>query len=347
MLKKRYKNWLIVSILSILIACFFLVAIYFGYKLYNSYYPIEKDGNLLVSYNSNDEVTHKVNFKKNSYYDKSENEFDKQLISSAIKDIDFNIKYSFSSSKTFDYIYEYSITAMLVGNYDNSYSINNEIWKKEYPIEPITRIDYDDTNKVNSNYSFTIDYQEFNSIMKGFKDEFNLSINAYLKIVFESNISTSNSNQAIDEDDDIIIMMPLLNDTTYITYENTGVIDKNVWAPSNNNDTITVFPIIIMLVIIVIILYLSTKLQSVTITDKYFMEINKIYNKYKNILVKVDELPNKDDLKLIMVNNFIDMCDVNKETNSPILFYERKNSVEFFIIKDQCYYTYTIKRTKK
>ena len=347
--KKRFKNWFVISLLSILIAVFALIAIYFGYQLYKNYFPVNNDGNLLVSYNSSDKLDYAVDVNDNPYYSHSDNLVGKQIVSSTIDKINFDVNYDFSSSKSLDYIYTYSISAVLVGNYDNEFTdVSNELWTKEFVIEPDIKINYNDTNKIDFNRSFQIDYQKYNDIMKGFRDEFNLSIDAYLKIIFKSNIiSLPSNNQSIDEDDKIEIKMPLLKDTTYVKYDNTGIVNKNVWASVKSSDSpINIFPLIAMFAIALAVLYLSTKLHATATTDKYFVEVNKLYKKYKDILVKVDELPNKDDLKIIMVNNFIDMCDLNKEVNSPVLFYDSMNSVEFFIIKDQCYYTYAIKRVK-
>lgn len=348
MRKKRLKNWVKVLIYSLLILFTSVFVIISASLLYRSFNPSTYEDNLLVSYNSEDNLKYKIKTKENSFYSDSDMNMNKQYISAIVDSIIFEVNYEYNSSKMLDYEYDYSIVATLVGEYKNQ-NIDSEIWTEEFIIEPkvIQKITNDNTIIINK--TFEIDYQTYNTIMSNFQKEFDLDVNAYLKIAVDINVKSTSSNiNQIKTYDDIDITIPLLKDTTYITYEKTGIINNNVWTVVTNKEhTNLLFKLMYsfgLLVGIFLDVILLALLLKVTTKDRYFYEINKIFKKYERLLVNVESIPRHDNLIYIRITNFKDMVDINKEMHVPILYYESKKQVDFVIVTDVYFYIFTIKR---
>ncbi len=347
--KKRLKNWVNVTLLStgiILTTIFLLIS---AVLLYRSYNPATHKKNLLVSYNSEDNISYKITAKANSYYTDADLVMDKQYVSSILDKITFNVSYNFDSSKLLDYTYNYSIIATLVGNYNGS-GKDSELWSKEFILEPSTSLNLEDANNISVVKTFDIDYQTYNSIMQSFKEEFNLKVDAYLDINFKVNVkSTVGDNNQIDQDDWINIKIPLLGDTTHISYKKTGVVDNNLWTTVNDVEQTSILLKIMygigLLFGAVLDWLLLLKAYKTTEKDRYYYEVNRILKSYSEILVEVEEIPEHLQLKNIKVSNFKDMIDVNEELHLPILYYEENNKINFFIMSETYFYIFVIERT--
>jgi hypothetical protein len=346
--KKRLKNWARVGLISSGIILTTVFSLLMFILLCRSYNPKTHDRKLLVSYNSEDSLTYKVNAKQNSYYTNNDLSMGKQYISSILDKIDFKVGYDFESSKLLNYTYNYSIIATLVSNYDGG-NKDKELWSKEFIIEPQTTIQNKDTNSIGINKGFSIDYQTYNNIMQSFKDEFKLNVDAYLNIDFKVDIkSNTSTNNQIEESNLINVKIPLLKDTTYITYSKTGVVNKNIWATVNDVEQTNIFLKVLyglgLLFGCLLDRLLLLKIYKVTEKDRYFYEINRIFKSYPEILVKVLEVPEHLKLKDIKVSNFNDMIDVSEELHLPILYFEDKSQTEFIIINDIYFYNFTLKK---
>ena len=349
MYKKRLKNWVNVALLATTIILTTVFLIISAVLLYRSYNPATHQKNLLVSYNSEDNLSYKITAKANSYYKDEDLVMNKQYVSSIIDKILFNVSYNFDSSKLLDYTYDYSIVATLIGNYDGS-GKDDELWSKEFILEPSTSLNLEDANNISVVKTFEIDYQTYNSIMQSFKEEFNLMVDAYLNIDFKVNVkSTVGDNNQIDENNLINIKIPLLKDTTYITYTKTGIVNNNIWTTVNDLEQTSILLKIIygigVLFGAVLDWLLLLKAYKTTEKDRYYYEVNRILKSYAEILVAVDEIPEHLELKNIKVSNFKDMIDVNEELHLPILYFEENNQISFFIISETHFYIYFIKRT--
>lgn len=349
MYKKRLKNWVNVALLATVITLTTIFLIISAVLLYRSYNPATHQKNLLVSYNSEDNLSYKITAKANSYYKDEDLVMNKQYVSSIIDKILFNVSYNFDSSKLLDYTYDYSIVATLIGNYDGS-AKDDELWSKEFILEPSTSLNLEHANNISVVKTFEIDYQTYNSIMQSFKEEFNLMVDAYLNIDFKVNVkSTVGDNNQIDENNLINIKIPLLKDTTYITYTKTGIVNNNIWTTVNDLEQTSILLKIIygigVLFGAVLDWLLLLKAYKTTEKDRYYYEVNRILKSYAEILVAVEEIPEHLELKNIKVSNFKDMIDVNEELHLPILYFEENNQISFFIISETHFYVFIIKRT--
>lgn len=346
--KKRFKNWVRIFILITSISLTTLLLFISTVLLYRSYNPSVRNKNLLVSYNSEDSISYKVKTNDNQFYLDDQLDMDKEYISSIIDKINFNVSYKFESSKTLNYEYNYSIIATLISNYnvDNS---NKEIWKKEFIIVPETNMLVEEDNFIEINKDFEIEYQTFNDIMKAFKNEFSLDVNAYLNIDFNINLkSDSLENNSIIENNNINIQIPLLSNTTSIKYIKDGIKNNSIWTTVKDMESTSIIVKIIYGLVAILSFILDSlllmKVYSITKKDRFYYESNKILKSYSDVLVKVNEMPGYLELKNINVSNFEDMIDVNDELHLPILYFEEENKITFFIMSDSHYYVYKLKR---
>ena len=346
--KKRFKNWVRMFILITSISLTTLLLFISTVLLYRSYNPSVRNKNLLVSYNSEDSISYKIKTNDNQFYLDDQLDMDKEYISSIIDKINFNVSYKFESSKTLNYEYNYSIIATLISNYnvDNS---NKEIWKKEFIIVPETNMLVEEDNFIEINKDFEIEYQTFNDIMKAFKKEFDLDVNAYLNIDFNINLkSDSLENNSIIENNNINIQIPLLSNTTSIKYIKDGIKNNSIWTTVKDMESTSIIVKIIYGLVAILSFILDSlllmKVYSITKKDRFYYESNKILKSYSDLLVKVDEMPGYLELKNINVSNFEDMIDVNDELHLPILYFEEENKITFFIMSDSHYYVYKLKR---
>lgn len=348
--KRRLRNWVKVAILSLGIILTTLFLFISSVLLYRSYNPATHEKSLLVSYNSEDNISYKVSAKTNSYFSDDDLVMGKEYVSSILDDLTFNVSYEFNSSKVLDYKYDYSIIATLVGNYNNG-NKDSELWSKKFDLEPETNVNLLDANSFKIEKSFQIDYQTYNNVMQSFKKEFNLMVDAYLNIDFKVNVkSTVSSDNQIDESDVINIKIPLLGDTTHVKYTKMGVIDNNIWTTVDDVEQTSVFLKIMyglgVIFSFILDFLLLVKAYKISEKDRYEYEINKIFKSYAEILVAIEEIPEHLSLKNIKVSNFKDMIDVNEELHLPIIYFENKNEVDFFIMSDIYCYEYIIKREK-
>ena len=346
--KKRFKNWVRMFILITSISLTTLLLFISTVLLYRSYNPSVRNKNLLVSYNSEDSISYKVKTNDNQFYLDDQLDMDKEYISSIIDKINFNVSYKFESSKTLNYEYNYSIIATLISNYnvDNS---NKEIWKKEFIIVPETNMLVEEDNFIEINKDFEIEYQTFNDIMKAFKNEFSLDVDAYLNIDFNINLkSDSLENNSIIENNNINIQIPLLSNTTSIKYIKDGIKNNSIWTTVKDMESTSIIVKIIYGLVAILSFILDSlllmKVYSITKKDRFYYESNKILKSYSDVLVKVNEMPGYLELKNINVSNFEDMIDVNDELHLPILYFEEENRITFFIMSDSHYYVYKLKR---
>ena len=127
MKKKRVKNWVKVLVYSFLLFFTSVFIIVSASLLYRSLNPEAHKDNLLVSYNSEDNLSYRIKTKENSFYSDSDMNMNKQYVSAVIDKIIFDVSYEYNASKLLDYEYDYSIVATLVGDY-KSQAMNSELW---------------------------------------------------------------------------------------------------------------------------------------------------------------------------------------------------------------------------
>ena len=73
----------------------------------------------------------------------------------------------------------------------------------------------------------------------------------------------------------------------------------------------------------------------------------KIMKDYDNIIVPIQELPKDNDMVSIKVLYFKSMIDIQKELHLPILCYNDRGFIVYFIINNKLAYIYFLNNSKE
>ena len=112
-----------------------IILIISAWIIFDCFKPIPDKQNLIVNYGSSANADYKVYLKPNKFYDKKYLEKDKKYISNIIDYIDFDVEYSFNTSKAGKTQYSYSVTAKISSEYEVN-GKSSELWSKSYVIKP-------------------------------------------------------------------------------------------------------------------------------------------------------------------------------------------------------------------
>lgn len=72
--------------------------------------------------------------------------------------------------------------------------------------------------------------------------------------------------------------------------------------------------------------------------------LGRILNKYGNILVQIDTVPNVSNRKVISVQSFKDLLNIKEKKNKPIFYLNTPFTCEFIFV-DKDLYVYTAKES--
>ena len=80
----------------------------------------------------------------------------------------------------------------------------------------------------------------------------------------------------------------------------------------------------------------------------YKQKINIILKKYEEIIIKIEELPNIDDLELIEITDFNDLVDLEETVKVPIMYLNiiPNNESWFILMHNNFLYRYIVKIDK-
>ena len=342
MLKKRKKNWILVTIYSFLIVVvsfFLLVSIDLLVKSLN---PEKHNKQLSLAYNTLDKVSYTVDLLESDLSNNYNTDMDKSYISSLIDKMNFNVYFEYNSSKQLDYDYEYRITAYLTGEY-----VNQNVWKKKYEIVPSTINTIYEDNYLEINKTFEIDYQMYSEVANNLKKETSLNLNTYLDIVFEVYI-TSPYMSKIDVQNLVNIKIPLAQELTKVTYNQNGYVSESIYESKKVDEKTSLFIKIMYLcgtiISTLLELMLLYRLAKLTSKDRFLYEIEGVFKLYKDILIEVEEIPFHKQYGNIEVTNFTDLVDVSNKLCLPILYKKIGEDYHFFIITDKFFYNYLVRR---
>jgi hypothetical protein len=136
---------------------------------------------------------------------------------------------------------------------------------------------------------------------------------------------------------------PIIN----ITKTESGTKEQ-VLEFESDNPNIAV-PILTNIAIISMVLVLvSINVRKKTSKTIYELNLSKIFKNYKNLIIKTNELIEISNMKILDVNEFVDILDIEETLKLPILFYEKdKTEANFYIISYNIVYRYTMKNDKE
>ncbi len=301
----------------------------------------------VANYSSKPTIDYRVYLKPNRFYEQKYLTKDKKYISNIIDYIEIDFGYLFNSSKSIDYTYTYKVDANVSSQYELNGSVA-ELWKKTYNIIPAKTVTDKGLN-VKTNEKIKIDYSKYDSLAKGFREEYGVVAETKLTINIDISLSGKLGSDTMNEAKTITLTMPLNKAVTDVAVlgdnATTKDITKDIKGETNVNYVLLIPAIFLALVSAPLTVMTFYKLFKITNVSQYIVEQKKILKGYGDIIAEVTTKPDLQDLKIVEVKNFEDLINIEEELRVPIIFYELSGKDEswFIITSGTQAYRYILK----
>ena len=268
----------------------------------------------------------KVNYKIN-YVDS---------LSSSIKDIDIDYKYSSVFDENMNGYYKYNVLVYLYAYQDN---VQDVVWFRKYDLldDRVTNINNNDNVEIRGN--FKLDFNKYHDELLKFINNYDSNIMGYINVKIniteyldvDENINERTKNRAID------INIPV-NDKSLIKVNNISSRDSYFKFDTHGVMNFILITLSLFCFSVSIALFALIIKQFRVINDrqnKYSNSLKKLLSKYEYCIVRVNKLYVSKKYNMIYVTNFDDLLDVYKTTNKVINFKEvRRGAESIFVIID-------------
>lgn len=342
--KNRTKN--ILKNICISTAILFLGLI----VILKSFEVQEERKTLLYSYNMNKNVNYTVDLIENDYFTTQTLEMNKAYISSLVKNINMDFRYSLSGSKKAKTKYTYQIVAVSNVKYDGSSKEDSEtIWQKQYVLVEPKQMEVDSPNFV-INESISLDFASYNNEVVEFKKQMRLPISADLvvKLIVRSDTDVPEIEDTVIESSIMNVKMNLNEDVFKVEPQFKNADNKEIYETIKGSKKVNKFGVAVggICVVLAIMIILDSIRKSIKFSQKsdYAIALNRILKNYGDIVAEIVSPVEIDNLNIIDVKNFDQLLDIEEEIRMPILFYEtiEGEQGEFIIVCDNMAYRYVI-----
>lgn len=260
---------------------------------------------------------------------------------------------SFEDIENIDIIYSYLLTLNNKSKITSQYKIVGVLTISDGSDELLIEELFSDENKNYNEETNVLNIKENRRI--NFKDDYSkyldlISNDAYkdkdakieYKLINKMNIYSNYLNKNIKRNENVLLTIDLKS-KEFINSDKKkkeilyGAIDmKTCYAICGE-----LLSAIVLLSLIIILLLRRILL----IKSSFNYRLNKMLNKYDNIIVNVKNLPVIENKEIVMVTNFKELINVHDEVNLPINYLDIKNNHEatFVIIVANIIYVYKMK----
>ena len=304
----------------------------------------EKDINYNIDINKT--ADYKVFLKENKFYENNILDSGQIYASKSIEKIAVCFKYDFLLNKENNINYNYDITAEIEGKVN---SLDSIIWQRKYVLK-----DKVYQNKINKKEfkveeNIDLDYGFFDNLAFEYEREYEIKIDAVLKLRFNIyyNISSLKNNK--NNYDYIELVIPLNNPETEVKENYEKDLKEEVLfedSKSNTKGILYIFLSIFSYTAAIVLTYLNVKNNKKTEKEIYEKKLKRILKNYRGLIVTVKNKPNLDNLEIINLELFEDLIDLAEQNQKNIIFYEIKKSYEseFYVIINRYVYVYKLKQ---
>ena len=329
MKKDKISIALIISIIAFIIAAFFF---------WNQSKQIVVTSE--VPYTEDGSSSYKVYLDENEYYDTEYLDENMQYISSIIKYVEIEFKYS----ATYADVKDYRVTkeAVATVSITDDSDANKVIYtKKEKIKEDKASLDdliIDDTLK--------IDYKKYNSLVNKMKTKYGISASSNVRIDYK--ITFMSNDGSISNAKKLSVDIPLSKQM--ITIKNAKPIkEEGVFTTVDNNSILNLMMAIFAVLMIVFagfdfIMLVARITKKISDESKYDRFIKKALREYDSYITESKDesfLPNKPIVKL---SSFKELIDVRNNIDKTIIYTKINNNTSKFEIIDEVVYEYTVTR---
>ena len=304
----------------------------------------EKDINYNIDINKT--ADYKVFLKENKFYENNILDSGQIYASKSIEKIAVCFKYDFLLNKENNINYNYDITAEIEGKVN---SLDSIIWQRKYVLK-----DKVYQNKINKKQfkveeNISLDYGFFDNLAFEYEREYEIKIDAVLKLRFNIyyNISSLKNNK--NNYDYIELVIPLNNPETEVKENYEKDLKEEVLLEDNKISTKGIVYILLSIfsyAAAIVLTYLNVKNNKKTEKEIYEKKLKRILKNYRGLIVTVKNKPNLDNLEIINLELFEDLIDLAEQNQKNIIFYEIKKSYEseFYVIINRYVYVYKLKQ---
>jgi hypothetical protein len=339
MSRKRIKKGF-----SYLIIVVSVVFIALGIFLILNYFNHRETKNLVYSYNVTKNVDSKVNIFDNGFYDASILQDKEGYPSNGINTIDFGFTYALSAPIAADINYSYHTNVDLNADFNIDNKIV-EVWEKRLQSGE-QHTETTNGSQITIQDTVSIDYASYYNLVRTYMVNYNLSIDAYLDVVFtiDYQVTVPETKEVTNKTDSIVVKVPLNETVTIIKPEITQTPTQEFFKNVHNTNAIELFfgTILIMIGVsgILAIIIINNK----TAKDKYKSNMSRILRDYGDLIVTVTNKPNLYTFNLMNVGTIEDLIDLVETNNLSIIRYENKAYHESYLIalKDSYAYVYVV-----
>ncbi len=292
----------------------------------------------LYDYEINRDSNYQVLLKENTFYNEKILKNKNYYLSNLIEKSNLEFSYKVKVKKKSDIFYNYNVTAELLAMVQD----DKEIWHQKFVLVP------DKTNRVKTNdlvitNKTEINYNYFSNLVKDYELTYGIKVNAILKIKFNITYGPNNTSTLKDNIQVNIGLGDIVSDVENV-YKKNDIKTINLANQQLNVSFITVAGYIFILIAlsIIIIKFKKFYLKTLTRSNKNIKEILKEYN---NIVVRVKNKPDTENLKILQIVAIEDLINVAEQNNSHIIHYENKVTKEenLYVIVNNYMYLYIIK----
>jgi len=273
-------------------------------------------------------------------------EFDKRTFTKVANDIIVHINSFINSDKPVEINGTKKVVLKLVAE---------ELWEKEYLLEPETRFSLEGSNNILIDDDFEIGLSDLASFIKVVEQEINTRPGRY---VFEVNpiitgvihykgkeIPIDLISQSIIEYSDTQIKVGEENTFTKTTsFIDTVVIPQKVTILGKEINVLnakylfTITNLVILLSLLILTIYIIRVKKSVG------SEIHKIDKKYKLRLINVMQEVNNSKHEKITLDFFDSLIKISDEKECPIFRYENKEKVVYYTASEGYVFVYEVQK---
>ena len=335
---------------SILIVLFTILAIICGLLAHKLINYQEQNNITLIELGK---ISHEVNLKKNSVYDKQVlTEKDKvTYVSSLIDSIKLNFDYKANFNK--ETIGEDNATIFGELTIYNPKSNNNYYIKKDI-LSNEKKIEFDSQKIIYIN-DVDIDYSKYNEMAKEFKTKYSKDAEAKLDVYLDlsTNLAPKDSKTFKRINSKLLVTIPLGKEEVQLInspLDNTKVIEFKQPKTSIYSLVLQVLIILLMTFIIIVFIKLNSLLSKIEPRQsEYDRELKRILKEYDNIIVNVSILPDEREYKKVVIDDFDELLDLKDNVKEPIRFIEiaPHNKSYFFIKHNDEVFIYTLKNISR
>ncbi len=301
----------------------------------------------VVKYNEKGAVDYRVYLKDNDYYEKDYLEKDMIYVANLIKNIKVDFKYDFNIEEESNIKFTYQLLGKLIIGDSNS---SSNFLEKDYVLSDEHEVVMENEKNKTINDTINIDYDYYNKIANGYKSDYAVDTNSYLKVYLKINkVNNDNDDLNLDNSEDLSISIPLSQKAVEITINAQEKNSDNKTVSDSElvfNELAFAFEIIFCVIAIIALVKLIKLIALLTERKNAFdLYINKILREYDRLIAETTTGINLEKNNIIKVSTFEELLDVRDNLKLPIMYYPiaKHSKCQFYIKNENDVYLVTIK----